>query len=208
MSLETRKDLIVLTAGKDERAAITAVLCRYRSLRIRPIAFSVELSSRHDLGCRWESQDQLRAFLKEYERALVMFDHEGCGDERRSAVEVETAVRQALEGNGWLGRCDCVVIEPELEAWTWSDSPHVADALGWEGQGAGLRQWLGQEGFLAAGQMKPARPKEAMRAALRQKHLSPTSLIFAKLASVVSFDRCTDPSFLRFKAILQKWFGA
>lgn len=46
-------------------------------------------------------------------------------------------------------------------------SPEVDKVLGWSGRLPGLRDWLAQEAWMDAGASKPARPKEALQAALR-----------------------------------------
>jgi hypothetical protein len=95
-----------------------------------------------------------------------------------------------------------------LEVWVWSDSSHVDTYLGWREQQPKLRDWLQQSGWLAAGQSKPARPKEAVEAALRKCRKPRSSAIYFELARHVSFQRCADPAFHKLLATLRSWFPA
>ena len=103
-----------------------------------------------------------------YSHGLMIFDHEGCGHENEPVADVESIVRHHLHNSGWGDRAEVVVIEPELEAWVWSDSPHVEEVLGWSNQIPSLRAWLTDRHLLAPRATKPSRPKEAMQAAIRQ----------------------------------------
>jgi len=132
-----------------------------------------------------------------------LFDREGCGSPG-TREEIESEVETRLAQNDWLNRCAVIVIDPELENWVWSDSPHVAAALGWQREG--LRDWLVQSGHCQGDALKPFKPKEAVEEALRLKGIPRSSAIYHSLATQVSFDRCTDPAFLKFRAKLAAWF--
>ncbi len=97
-----------------------------------------------------------------------------------------------------------MAIDPELEAWVWSDSPHVARALCWvDGD---LQQWLAERDLLTPGQSKPSRPKEAVEKVLRRTHTPRSSSIYRQLASHVSFKRCQDTAFVKLLGTLKTWF--
>jgi hypothetical protein len=64
-----------------------------------------------------------------------------------------------------------------------------------------------QRGFLEEDELKPARPKEALEAALRVVRVPRSSAIYKALAEKVSLSRCTDPAFLKLKTVLQQWFS-
>ena len=51
-----------------------------------------------------------------------------------SAKEIEEKNQGDLNRNGWKGRSAVIVIDPELEIWVWSTSPHVPRLFGtdWE----------------------------------------------------------------------------
>jgi hypothetical protein len=206
MSDESLSDLIVLTPGKDEAAALEGLFTRHTALGIRRFQYSIDRHEDRDPGCRLRSGDYLRPFARQYRHALMLFDHEGCGAEQVPAERIEATVEQQLTASGWAGRAACIVIEPELENWLWSDSPHVDEVLGWSGRTPGLRQWLCQEKYLDRGAAKPARPKEATEAAMRVVRKHRTSVLYRQLAERVSLDQCRDRAFLKLKRVLREWF--
>lgn len=71
-----------------------------------------------------------------------------------------------------------------------------------------MKDWLVEKGFLDAGAIKPARPKEAVELVLRTARKPRSSSIYFELAQSVSTDRCTDPAFLKLKSCLRGWFPA
>jgi len=152
------------------------------------------------------SHDFLRPLASRYAHALVLFDREGCGQETKSREILEQAVEARLAGTGWSNRAGAVVIDPELEVWVWSDSPHVEDVLDWRGQALPLRSWLADQGLLQEGRLKPAHPKRALERALRLVGKPPSSGIYGDLARRVGLDRCTDPAFLKLRRLLTSWF--
>jgi hypothetical protein len=145
----------------------------------------------------------LRIFAGKYAYALVMFDRDGCGC-LENAVQLADFVQGNLDRSGWQGRSKVIVIDPELEIWIWSNSPHVAACLGWDN--AELRDWLIFKGYLQPSEHKPQTPKIAFMDALRTKGKQKSSSLFSKIAELVSFDRCTDSAFQQFKSTLQGWF--
>lgn len=199
------KDLVVLVADKNIEFAIEGLLQRPESLGTRPISFEVLPHPERDPGCLLRSPEFLRSFTHRYFHALVLFDREGCGRGRESRSSLEEDLESRLSDD-WTERARAVVMDPELEAWFWSDSPHVAEALGWRDRDPDLRTWLEERGFLTSGSIKPSRPKEAVEAALREVRRPRSSAIYGRLASVVSFRRCTDPAFLKLLETLRLWF--
>jgi hypothetical protein len=203
--VDNHKNLVILVADKYIEFAIKGVLSRRGSLRIRSISYDIYVHPGHDAGCRCYCWDFLRPFVNHYSYALVIFDREGCGDEA-SRENIELEVETKLAQSGWGEHASTIVIDPELEMWVWSDSPHVKSALGWANKHPDLRDWLKQKGFLSPDQLKPARPKEAVEEALREARKAKSSAIYYQLAQSVSLNRCIDPAFLKLKSILQKWF--
>jgi hypothetical protein len=65
-----------------------------------------------------------------------------------------------------------------------------------------------QRDFVKEGSSKPARPKEALDAALRHRKIKHSSAFFRDLASSINFDACRDAAFQRFASILRAWFPA
>ncbi|HYM62891.1 MAG TPA: hypothetical protein VEZ11_18540 [Thermoanaerobaculia bacterium] len=205
---EVALDLVVLTPGEAESWVVEALLSqRHVSLGIRRIRFRVLKHRRHDPGCFRESVQFLRDYQLSARHALVLFDHEGSGKEATSALEVASDVRGRLAAAGWADRADAVVLVPELEVWVWSDSPELDRALGWPVRGVQLRDWLCERGWLAPGEAKPRRPKEALETALDLSRFPRSADLYEKIALTVGLNRCTDPSFLTFKSIITRWFG-
>jgi len=86
------KDLIVLVPDADMEYTIQALLRRHQALDIRPIAFDIRRHLQRDAGCRSDCHNFLRLCLNDYQYALVLFDHEGCGREHITRVELEAEI--------------------------------------------------------------------------------------------------------------------
>jgi hypothetical protein len=203
----SRKDLIVLVADKSMETAVMGVLSRRESLRIRKTEVDPFTHPAKDSGCLVDGPDFLRSFQNQYAYALLLFDREGCGREASSREDLEAQVEVRLNQAGWAGRSAAIVLDPELEIWVWSRSPHVATVLGWKDRDTELRSWLRAQGYLVEGQVKPARPKEAVEDALRIVKKPISSSIYSELTRRVSLEHCVDPAFVKLKGILQRWFG-
>lgn len=201
-----KKALIVLVADRNMEFTVKGLLGRSQSLNIKDVSYDIYNHPENDPGCRSNGVNFLRPFVNQYSRALLMFDKVGCGQENQPRAELEVIVEGQLAASGWEGRSAVIVIEPELENWVWSDSPHVEAVLGWQGKQPNLRSWLMTKAFLKDGQNKPNNPKEAMDAALRRGQKAHSSSLFLQLAQKVSFERCDDPAFLKFKTTLSMWF--
>ena len=204
---QTEQDLIVLVADKDLEQTVAGICARPAALGMRELTYRVLVHTARDPGCLFGGAEFLRPFQRQYAHALILFDRMGCGKESQSRSELEAGVERMLSISGWGTRSAAIVIDPELEAWVWSDSPHVEHVLGWQGRQPDLRQWLQDRRFLAPGLFKPSQPKEAMEDALRSVRLPRSSALYRQLAQQVSLTRCTDASFLKFKATLQNWFA-
>ncbi len=202
-------DLVALTPDKDYREALAGLLeNRRQSLGIRSIHAELLVHPRRDPGCFHEAPSVLQTYQRRASRALVLFDHEGCGQEPRSTDELETDLEQRLASSGWSDRANVIIVEPELENWVWSDSPHVEAVLGWSGRVPDLRRWLLQNSYWPARQEKPPRPKETLEKALRMAGIRRSSSIFRQLAELVGLDRCKDRKFNRLRELLAHWFPA
>lgn len=201
-----RKDLIVLAADKCIEAAVRGLLSRPPALGIRSVAADILRHPEKDAGCRMHGVDFLTPLSASYTHALLMFDFEGCGDAVTPVLEQENTLRQGL-ARVWGQNADVLIIEPEVDIWVWSTSPHVESILGWKDRKPSLREWLTESGHIRAGAPKPHRPKEALEAALRVVRKPRSSSLYGNLARTVSLKECADPSFFRFRGILRKWFG-
>lgn len=199
------KDLVMLVADRNMEYAVKGLLTRSKAIKMREVTPDIYAYPWHDSGCLLHGADFLRPFAKQYNHALIMLDHEGCGQEQnKSRTELENSIEGQLANSGWHDRAAAIVIEPELENWVWSDSPHVDYVLGWEGKDPDLRNWLTTQGFLNGSQGKPVPPKKAMEEALRKVQKARSSALFLQLAQKVSIDRCTDPAFIKLRTTL--WF--
>jgi hypothetical protein len=190
---------------KNLEQTLRALLTRHRSLHTRAFEFDVYVHPENDPGCLQRAHEFLRPLSKRYHHALVVLDREGSGQESATREELEAHIGEQL-GIAWGERAAAVVVDPELESWLWSDSPHVETVLGWKDRSPDLRSWLVEEGFLESGKPKPARPKEAVGKALWLVRKPRSSALYHQLAGKVSFRRCTDPAFARFQELLRGWF--
>ncbi|MBW7905714.1 MAG: hypothetical protein LC135_00595 [Phycisphaerae bacterium] len=198
------RDLIALVADKNIEAALRALLRRNRALGTRRIQAEIYVHPGRDPGCLRRAHDFLFAQSSSFQHALVLLDRQGCGSED-GAPALEAEIENRLR-SGWTDRARAIVIDPELEIWVWSDSPHVDEVLGWAGRLPGLRDWLVDERLLAKGALKPTDPKAAMDRALWAARIPRSSAIYARLAETVSFQRCQDRAFLRLRQTLANWF--
>jgi len=200
------QDLIILVADKDAKYALQGVLSRPERLGIRSVRYRIEQHPMRDGGCRSQGVAYLRAFRRQFKHSLLIFDHEGCGVEEELVEAIETRMETEMDKAGWVGKSAVIVIEPELDAWVWSDSPHVSDILGWKTQSQDLRAWLESKGWIVQGAIKPHRPKEALDAVLRKARRPHSAILYRELAENVSLQRCTDRAFAKLRSILLRWF--
>ena len=187
-------------------ATIEGILARYKSLGIHEIRKDIRRHPEKDSGCLVSGVEYLRPFINQYNYALLMFDMEGCGQEHKTRLEIESHLEKKLNDSGWNKRALAIVIEPELDIWCWNDSPHVEEVFGWTERRPNLKDWLRIRGFLKDHQIKPDKPKEALEEALREVRKPRSSSLYQLLAEKVSLQKCTDNSFNKLKMILQKWF--
>lgn len=204
--MEDAGDLVLLAADKQMAETLRGMLSRPRSLGIRSVTFTVYQHPGKDPGCRREAHQFLRPFHAEFRHALVLFDYVGCGaSDEMSPSELENEVEENLRRSGWKGRARCVVIDPELEVWVWSDSPEVGQCLGWEGTRQ-VQDWLRATDRWPDDSLKPPAPKEAIEEALEEVGRPRSSSMFRRLAESVSLRRCEDEAFQRFRELLREWF--
>ncbi len=203
----SRKDLVVLAADRHMQSALSRLLrSRTAALRMRDVASDVFAHPQHDPGCAREGVSFLARFAGAYEHGLLVFDHEGSGKEQTPPETLQHDLDESFAQSEWGDSAKAIVVDPELEAWVWSRSPHVATVVGWTDQSVSLPDWLLSEGFLRPGETKPRRPKEALEAALRRARMPHSAALFDQLAARVSVERCQDRSFRDLKATLRKWF--
>ncbi len=200
------RDLIVLVADKNIEFTIKGLLSRPEALGIRNVSSFVVPHPHRDPGCLLRAPEFLRPFRERYRHALVLLDREGSGRDEQTREDLETNLEERLASD-WRKRAAVVVLDPELEVWFWSDSPHVDAVLGWHGRSPNLRTWMTESGFLQEASVKPLRPKEAVEKALRIARKPRSSALYRQLAEKVSFKRCSDPAFQKFQQTLRNWFS-
>jgi len=200
-----KDDLVVVVADGGIEQAIRGMLARPQALRIRPLNGVVFPNLKElDAGTYTRGHELAELYKDTHQHALIVFDLDWEGRPSSNPSKLEDAVEKSLAAE-WGPRGRCVVIDPELEVWVWSDSPHVAMSLGWEGMPE-LKQWLGSKGLWNAADPKPADPKEAYLAAIKAKRVQKSNANFRALAETVSLHRCKDRSFQRLGDILRGWF--
>ena len=200
------KDLVVLCADKLIEGTIEGLLGRPGALGIRAIAYEIKVHPQRDPGCYHQAAAFLKPLRLSFEHALVVFDKAWDGAPSQDATNLALKVQLALGGD-WGGNAGVVAIDPELEAWVWSDSPHVESELGWASRNARLRPWLQGKGLWDVDDAKPADPKAAVLAAVREARIPWTSAVCKALASKVSVQRCSDDTFNGLRSLLAAWFA-
>jgi hypothetical protein len=205
MNHKEQGDLVILVPDANMEHTVTTLLKeRYKSLGIsNAISFKV-LRLVGDSKVFNQAHEFLREHQKNFRYALVMFDYEGSGKEGSwSREEVEQDVQRRLESAGWKGRCAVIVIEPELEAWVFARSHHVAWVIA-KGDATLLKAKL--NGQIDPNTGKPRHPKELMEEILREKRIPRSSALYVCLAKKVSLKTCRDPAFAKFRKVLRQWF--
>ena len=188
---------------------LKAVLDRPKSLGIRPIQHDGRAA--YSAGCR---------VLPRRQSALASVPRPGIARQSSSSTSMAVAERTRLESksrgmssrnsraNGWAGdRTKAVVIEPELEAWVWTGSPHAARVLGWQRGYDDLKGWLVARRLWLEGDAKPSDPKAAMKAVLRETRKAHSAALFGELAKRTTWRGCQCPAFAELKSTLKRWFG-
>ena len=200
------KDLIILCPDVKIAAALDGLLGRPAALRIRKIDYEIKVHSGRDPGCYHFAEQFLRSFRSDFGHALVVFDRAWEGAPSNNASELTDQVEQNLQVS-WTSSAAVVVIDPELEVWVFSDSPHVPQTLGWAAGPAEFKAWLVGHGLWGRDAGKPADPKAAVELVAKKVRQPWTAAVCQELAERVSVDRCADASFARLRAILSRWFG-
>ena len=202
------KDLVILAADKDLEFALRGMLSRPEALGIRPVEANTDIfvEPEHDPACALRGVDFLDNLSEQYHYGLLIFDYEGSGKEATAPQELQKKLNAEFVSSKWGERARAIVLSPELEIWIWNDSPHVDEVVGWKNRNPKLRPWLIEQDYLQEGEAKPARPKEAFEAALREARKPRSASLYQQIAERVSLRRCTDTGFLELKGILSNWF--
>ena len=198
-------DLVVLVADKNMHFAIRGAVGRPAALSIRPLTVEFRTHMGRDGGMRSSGVELLARERHRFDKALLVFDHEGSGatpDQSIHELEAELDGQLAVS---WGVNAKAIVIEPELDIWLWGADNVLREVLNWPLQES-IRDWLQRQGFQFRDNGKPCRPKEAFEALVRVHRLPRYSALYEKIALRLSLQRCSDPAFLRLRASLQGWF--
>ena len=205
------KDLILLVPDVSIEKTVCAILeYRRQALHIRELSFDCIRWHGRDGGVRKHAHTILQLHREKYRNAVVIFDHHGCGEEdQKTACQIENDVMSNLVNFGWNdNNALVVVIEPELEAWVWSDSPWVAKVVEWlDGDTESLKLYVKGIGFQFDHLGKPVKPKEALEQVLRKTGIPYSASNFKRMAEKVSWRYCEDRSFLKLKNFLCQRFS-
>ena len=207
-----KRDLFVIVADLDAENTICSLLSKRQEALGVQLAFDRPLDllrfNGRDAGCRKNAVELLRVAQRTHRHGILLFDHHGCGDEKKSHEEIETEIEKGLVESGWSPKRIAVILfYPELEVWAWSNSVRMADIMGWDGDVEALKEFIKKKRFMKSGAQKPDDPKGAMRAAMRFKNVPCTARVFSALAENVSVRGCTDCSFNKFVRVLREWFS-
>ena len=200
------KDLVCLVADGQIGATISALLDRPRALGIRPISKEILRHPESDSGCYTRPTDLLRGYRNKAKHALIILDLAWKGVPETSGAKLELRIDERLGREGMAGWAVPVVIEPELEAWVFSASPHVDKVLGWQDRSPALREALETHNLWKPGDPKPIDPKPALNWAVKEVGKRRDTPIYRELAQKVSTRRCQDRAFQRLKNLLLDWF--
>ena len=198
-------DLVCVVADKKIRAAVSGLLERPAALGIRPITSEILLHPEHDPGCFKRPADLLQVYRQTAEHALIVLDHNWDGVPTTSAAQLESRIDEKFRSVGMADWAAPVVIDPELEAWVFGASPHVAEVLGWKGPRS-LREALELWNLWEPDARKPTDPKAALERVLATTGKSHSASLFRSLARRVNTRDCQDRAFIRLRSLLQGWF--
>ncbi|MBI2570429.1 MAG: hypothetical protein HYV63_25800 [Candidatus Schekmanbacteria bacterium] len=201
-----------MVADKNMESALRGILSREEVrlvLGTAPFLFDprrdlLVAAGQNDPGLYTRASEILQPYAGSWKHAVVLVDAEWQGSP--GADQIQQRLNEHLVNAGWAdGDGLGLVVDPEIDLWLWSDSPHTPVALGWPSW-IELREMLERESLLKPGQLKPERPKEAAERALRLKRKVRSSLIYEQISSRVSIRRCQEPAVLVLLETLQRWF--
>ena len=209
------RDLLFYVADGNMKEAIRGFMERdalQQRVGCGPIDFDARrdikvAKGQNDPGVYTRGAELLRPFSGEYRHAVVIVDEEWEGSP--GAAAIRGRVDGHLRAVGWDASGLALVVCPEADVWLWTDTDHTAQALGWASW-TELSAALRQAEWLADGEVKPVRPKEAAEWALFEgpQDIKRSSALYRRVTSKVSTRRCTDGSVEALLATLQTWFPA
>ncbi|MDA3788907.1 MAG: hypothetical protein PF503_10495 [Desulfobacula sp.] len=205
------RDCIFLLADTNMEAAFKGFLCRdqfHQSLQCGTFDFDmrqdlVVAAGANDPGLYNRGHEILKPYIQTHTHAVLVLDSEWAGSPGAEAIDANISAN--LYQSGWRkDNCRVIVIEPELESWTWQRNDHVARHLGLASASSFPNAIA--KNVWPDGQAKPDHPKETLEAVLRTNRIPRSSSIYKNITSRVSVDGCEDQSFQLLRTTLQAWF--
>jgi hypothetical protein len=187
------RDIMFLLADGGMEQVLRGFLSRdqfHRSLggfELDP-ALDVVVPPTKDPGVYGTAHELLRPYERTHQRAIVIVDADWKGTPGAPAMREH--ISQCMTAR-WQD-FGVIVIDPELEAWIMSETPHLASIFRCP---QNYLQILQQADWWPSGPPKPPRPKEALEHLKRHYELRVVNADFGKLAAVTSVRQCQDPAF-------------
>lgn len=214
--MSAAEQLVVLVPDKAYPPVLSTFLdLRRASLGLRKVNYKIVTDMFRDSSR--QAIELLRPFKRLCSHALIIRDLHGSGWEDKGAAALEDTIKQEMVVTGWsTGRCEAIVVEPEIEAWLRFDSTHLHQLIRdrarrkieWDEL---LLQPLIDEVIEKRGGKnslgKPKQPKEAFEEILRAFGIQRSNALYGHLASVESLKGCSVPSFNRLNQTLWSWFS-
>ncbi len=206
------RECLFFVADKNMKYALQGFFGRdgfHYSLGCAPFALDTNRDIRvaagqNDPGLYTRANLLIQPFRPDYRKVAIILDAKWDGSPGKAAI-VEK-INDHIRSAGWEGKDGlAIVVEPEVDNWLWTDTPHTASILGWPNINK-LRQWLANEGDWPRDAPKPFRPKESAEKALRKTCIPRSSTIYRDIARRVSLKNCQDPSVHELVEALRRWF--
>lgn len=159
----------------------------------------IRVAPTKDPGIYGTAHELLRPYQHSHQRAVVIVDADWTGSPGAAAIREHISERVAVTWKEFA----VIVIEPELEAWIMSESPHLVGILHCPKD---YRQILQDAGFWQDNTAKPPQPKEALDHLRRKHRVRVFNADFGKLAQAMSVRQCQDPAFNQLRDHLRAWF--
>jgi hypothetical protein len=200
------RDLVILVADIQQEKTVQTLLEKRRpSLGLAAVTFDLFRHPGRDAGVYRQAGAFLSTFIGQYRYALVLLDVAWDGSPG-DAAEIERTIQTDLDRHGWQGQSAVIALDPELEIWLWTNSPHLSTELDMTWQQ--IVELAEQKGYWAPGAAKPMRPKELLEDVLYRNRRRRSSALFIRLAQRVGLTTCQDAAFVRLRHVLQSWFPA
>jgi len=215
-----KRPLVIHVADRQMQEGIGAFFLRADwHIKLACERFDFDPKNRSDLfripGCTDPGLYQgaganLRAHQSTHAHAIVMLDSQfpgSPGTDDTAAEAIRAKVLGGLQSVGWQrDAIEVIVIRPMLEAWLWTDSPHVEGVFG-HNPPPSLRQRMRDAGLWPADAAKPTDLKTATATAARWGGKKSDAALFKNvLGSGRSLTGCIEPGFVLLRQTLKRWF--